>query len=57
VVELLIIDYSDPSSYRHDWGGPSLIGVLLVNCLPGSRRSSRSRSSYGAGAHALRNDG
>ena len=23
VVELLIIDYSDPSSYRHDWGGPA----------------------------------
>ena len=35
VVELLIIDYSNPSSYRHDWGGPSLISVLLVHCLPG----------------------
>jgi hypothetical protein len=35
VVELLTIDYSDPSSYRHDWGGPSLTGVLLVHVLPG----------------------
>jgi hypothetical protein len=35
VVELLTIHYSDPSSYVHDWGGPSLIGVLLVHCLPG----------------------
>jgi hypothetical protein len=35
VVELLTVHYSDPSSYRNDWGGPSLIGVLLVHCLPG----------------------
>ena len=34
-VELVTIRYSDPSSYRHDWGGPSLAGVLLVHCLPG----------------------
>jgi hypothetical protein len=32
VVELLTIDYSDPSSYADDWGGPSLSGVLLVHC-------------------------
>jgi hypothetical protein len=32
VVELLTIDYSDPSSYANDWGGPSLAGVLLVHC-------------------------
>ena len=32
VVELLTIDYSDPSSYADDWGGPSLAGVLLVHC-------------------------
>ena len=32
VVELLTIDYSDPSSYAEDWGGPSLAGVLLVHC-------------------------
>lgn len=32
VVELATIDYSDPSSYATDWGGPSLAGVLLVHC-------------------------
>ena len=32
VVELFTIDYSDPSSYANDWGGPSLAGVLLVHC-------------------------
>jgi uncharacterized protein YneF (UPF0154 family) len=32
VVELLAIDYSDPTSYAADWGGPSLAGVLLVHC-------------------------
>ncbi|MET1012511.1 MAG: hypothetical protein ABWY83_09045 [Actinomycetota bacterium] len=54
VVELLTIDYSDPSSYANDWGGPSLAGVLLVHCGLGliaavwigvflwRRRSSRS---------------
>ena len=54
VVELLTIDYSDPSSYADDWGGPSLAGVLLVHCGLGlvaaiwigaflwRRRSSRS---------------
>ena len=35
VVELVTIDYGDPSSYRDDWGGPSLVGVLAVHCLPG----------------------
>jgi hypothetical protein len=35
LVELVTLDYSDPSSYQHDWGGPSLRGVLLVHCLPG----------------------
>ena len=54
VVELFTIDYSDPSSYADDWGGPSLAGVLLVHCglgliatiwigvFLGRRRSSRS---------------
>ena len=54
VVELLTIDYSDPSSYDDDWGGPSIAGVLLVHCGLGliaalwigvllwRRRSSRS---------------
>ena len=32
IVEVLTIDYSDPSSYANDWGGPSLAGVLLVHC-------------------------
>ena len=32
VAELVTIDYSDPSSYANDWGGPSLAGVLLVHC-------------------------
>jgi hypothetical protein len=35
VVEVITFHYSDPSSYRHDWGGPSMVGVLLVHCLPG----------------------
>ena len=35
VVELITFTYSDPSSYEHDWGGPSMVGVLLVHCLPG----------------------
>ena len=33
--ELVTIDYGDASSYEDDWGGPSLIGVLAVHCLPG----------------------
>ena len=32
IVELFAIDFSDPSSYADDWGGPSLAGVLLVHC-------------------------
>ena len=32
IVELFAIDFSDPSSYTDDWGGPSLAGVLLVHC-------------------------
>jgi len=35
VVEVLTLHYSDPSSYEHDWGGPSVIGVLAVHTLPG----------------------
>jgi hypothetical protein len=35
IVEPFVIDMSDPSSYRHDWGGPSLLGVLAVHCAPG----------------------
>jgi hypothetical protein len=31
VVEPFLIDMSDPATYRDDWGGPSLLGVLLVH--------------------------
>jgi hypothetical protein len=36
MVEPFVIDISDPSTYRADWGGPSLAGVLLVHCGPGA---------------------
>jgi hypothetical protein len=35
IAELVMIDFSDPATYRDDWGGPSLAGVLLVHCGPG----------------------
>lgn len=35
VVELFTINWGDPASYRADWGGPSLLGVLLVHSGPG----------------------
>jgi hypothetical protein len=35
IVELITLDYSNPSSYEHDWGGPTVVGVLLVHCFPG----------------------
>lgn len=35
VIELFIIDFSDPATYQNDWGGPSLPGVLAVHCGPG----------------------
>jgi hypothetical protein len=35
LAELFLIDYGDPSSYREDWGGPSLLGVLAVHAGPG----------------------
>ena len=35
IAELLVIDFSHPATYRDDWGGPSLVGVLLVHCGPG----------------------
>ncbi|MCW3814364.1 hypothetical protein ONA91_07825 [Micromonospora sp. DR5-3] len=33
--EPFVINMTDPASYRLDWGGPSLAGVLLVHCGPG----------------------
>ncbi|MER7891239.1 hypothetical protein ABTX15_15580 [Micromonospora sp. NPDC094482] len=35
LVEPFVIDMTDPATYRNDWGGPSLLGVLLVHCGPG----------------------
>jgi hypothetical protein len=35
VVELVTVDYGDSTSYEDDWGGPTLVGVLAVHCLPG----------------------
>ncbi len=35
VVEPFAIDLTDPATYRNDWGGPHLAGVLAVHCGPG----------------------
>jgi hypothetical protein len=35
ISEPFVIDMSDPATYRDDWGGPSLAGVLAVHCGPG----------------------
>jgi hypothetical protein len=35
LVEPFVIDVHDPATYRLDWGGPSLAGVLAVHCAPG----------------------
>lgn len=35
VAEPFVIDMADPATYRHDWGGPHLAGVLAVHCGPG----------------------
>ena len=35
VAEPFVIDMSDPATYRNDWGGPHLAGVLAVHCGPG----------------------
>jgi hypothetical protein len=35
IVEPFVIDLNDPATYSRDWGGPHLIGVLAVHCLPG----------------------
>ncbi|MDP9793823.1 hypothetical protein J2S43_002335 [Catenuloplanes nepalensis] len=34
-IEPFVIDFSDPGTYRHDWGGPSLAGVLAAHMGPG----------------------
>jgi hypothetical protein len=33
--EPFLIDVNDSATYRNDWGGPSLAGVLAVHCGPG----------------------
>lgn len=35
IAEFFIVNYADPASYRLDWGGPSLAGVLAVHSGPG----------------------
>jgi len=35
IAEPFVIDVSDPATYRDDWGGPSLAGVLVVHMGPG----------------------
>jgi len=35
VVEPFVIDFTEPSTYRQDWGGPHLAGVLAVHLGPG----------------------
>jgi hypothetical protein len=35
IAEFFTVKYSDPASYRDDWGGPSLAGVFAVHSGPG----------------------
>ncbi|MFI7606964.1 hypothetical protein ACIBTV_17740 [Micromonospora sp. NPDC049366] len=35
IAEPFVIDLGDPATYRDDWGGPGLAGVLAVHCGPG----------------------
>jgi hypothetical protein len=34
IAEFFTVNYSDPASYRDDWGGPSLAGVFAVHSGP-----------------------
>ena len=40
IAEFFTVNYSDPASYRLDWGGPSLAGVFAVP-RPGNGASGR----------------
>jgi hypothetical protein len=35
IVEPFLINPFQPETYRHDWGGPHYLGVLLVHSGPG----------------------
>ena len=35
LVEPFLINYSQPQTYMHDWGGPTYVGVLAVHMVPG----------------------
>jgi hypothetical protein len=35
IAEFWTVNYSDPASYEHSWGGPSLAGVFAVHSGPG----------------------
>jgi hypothetical protein len=35
IAEFWTVNYSDPASYGHSWGGPSLAGVFAVHSGPG----------------------
>jgi hypothetical protein len=34
LAEAFVIDLGNPESYRSDWGGPSVVGVLAVHTGP-----------------------
>jgi hypothetical protein len=34
-VEVVTVHWGDAASYRNDWGGPTLVGVLAVHGVPG----------------------
>jgi hypothetical protein len=57
VAEFWTVNYSDPASYQHSWGGPSLAGVFAVHSGPGlavlivaavwlGRRQARKRQGW-----------
>jgi len=35
IAEPFVVDFGNPENYKHDWGGPTIIGVLAVHMLPG----------------------
>jgi hypothetical protein len=65
IAEFFVVKFSDPASYRGDWGGPSLAGVFAVHSGPAlvivasmavaiwrrlaARRRPRSRSALPTG--------